>query len=81
MTAIKSKAYSPNLRPKKPATVKEIYRDEPETQSAAEQRITTSIKMTASLREAVKTYAFFHHTTMGDVMEEALRQWLKEHEK
>lgn len=80
MTLVKTKSYSPNLRAKKPASVKEIYRHDQEQPAATEQRITTSVKMKASLKENIKMYAISHHTTMGEIMEEALTQWLKEHD-
>lgn len=81
MTVVKAKQYSPDLRAKKPASVKEIYRHDQEQDTATEQRITTSVKMKASLKETVKMHAITHHTTMGEIMEEALTQWLKEHDE
>lgn len=69
--------FGPDFKPgSKPKTIKEIYRDDRTPQAGADVPVTTSLKLRGSTKDRLKTYAAMNHTTMGEVLEQAINQWI-----
>ncbi|MCT6838337.1 MAG: hypothetical protein M3036_11880 [Bifidobacteriales bacterium] len=76
-----NRAYSQDLRTRKPRTAKDIYNPTRQV-SGGEQNLTTlSFKMDADLKLRMKLAATSKHMKMAEAGQEAIRQWVEENEE
>lgn len=76
-----NRAYSQDLRTRKPRTAKDIYNPTRQV-SGSEQNLTTlSFKMDADLKLRMKLAATSKHMKMAEAGQEAIRQWVEENEE
>ncbi|KAE8128697.1 MULTISPECIES: hypothetical protein [Bifidobacterium] len=65
---------------RKPSSVNEIFRDDSKEKKEEEKRVTVGFGVTLSTRKKLKQYALDHDTKMKDIAEDALLEYMENHQ-
>lgn len=63
-----------------PKSISDIYRDDSPQQQETDLAVTTSVKLKVSTKNRLKAFAAITETTMGEVMDQAINQWIDQHQ-
>lgn len=75
------RAYSQDLRSRKPRSTKDIYNPIRQVSEGEQNLITLSFKLDADLKLRMKLAATSKHMKMAEAGQEAIRQWVEANEK
>ncbi|MSD91684.1 hypothetical protein [Bifidobacterium asteroides] len=76
-----NRAYSQDLRSRKPRTAKDIYNPSRQVSEDVQNLTTLSFKMDADLKLRMKLVATSKHMKMAEAGQQAIRKWVEENEE
>lgn len=76
-----NRAYSQDLRTRKPRTAKDIYNPSRQVSEDVQNLTTLSFKVDADLKLRMKLTATSKHMKMAEAGQQAIRKWVEENEE
>lgn len=75
------RAYSQNLRRKKPKSAEDIYKPDWGKEDDDQELVSLTFKLSKELKERLRVAVVLNHMKMGVAGREAITDWVEKHEK